>query len=237
MEAALEQMEHGMRKIYVPTMGPESWQALLADPQKQWKIGYSARTIAHCWEAADGLLPPEIAALFGGNAELLIAIPEHRVSLRDAGRESQTDVFALVKSNNRTIAVAVEGKVNESFGPTIGEWYLDPSPGKQKRLEFLCKQIGVTFKPKDDHHLDHLHYQLFHRTASASLEAERFKTDEAAMIVHSFSVEDKWFKAYTAFLDLFGLTASPGELVSKTLPSGRTLYFGWAKGDPRFLAA
>jgi hypothetical protein len=226
------QRKHGMRKIYVPTLGAESWRLLLADPVKHWKIGYSARTLAHCWEAADGL-PPEIAALFSEGAELLIAIPEHKVSLGDAGRESQTDVFALVKSKNKTIALAVEGKVNESFGPTIKDWYLDPSPGKQQRLKFLYDQIGVTFKPTDDH----LHYQLFHRTASAVLEAERFKTDEAAMIVHSFSPEDKWFDAYAAFLGLFNLTASPGKLVSRSLPSGRTLYFGWAKGDPRFRAA
>jgi hypothetical protein len=154
------------------------------------------------------------------------------VSLGDAGRESQTDVFALVKSKSNTIAVAVEGKVNESFGPTIRDWYLDPSPAKQKRLEFLCGKIGVTFPPPDD-----LHYQLFHRTASAVLEAERFKTDEAAMIVHSFSAKDKWFDAYADFLELlFGLTASRGKLVSKELSSGRTLHFGWAKGDPRFLS-
>jgi hypothetical protein len=220
-----------MSKIYVPTLGPQSWQALLADPEKQWKTGYSARTIAHCWEAADGL-PPEITALFGGDAELLIAIPEHKVSLRDSGRESQTDVFALVKSKNQTIAVAVEGKVNESFGPTIKDWYVDPSPGKQQRLAFLCDLIGVTSPPPDD-----LHYQLFHRTASAILEAERFKTDDAAMIVHSFSPENKWLDAYAAFLGLFGLTANQGKLVNRRLPSGRTLYFGWAKGDPRFLSS
>lgn len=116
-----------MSKIYVPTLGPQSWQALLADPEKQWKTGYSARTVAHCWQDANGL-PKEIAFLFGGDAELLIAIPEHKVSLRDAGRDSQTDVFALVKSNNRTIAVAVEGKVNESFGPIIRDWYVAPHP-------------------------------------------------------------------------------------------------------------
>lgn len=220
-----------MPKIYVPTLGAESWRSLLADPVKHWKIGYSARTLANCWQAVDGL-PPEIAALFGEGAELLIAIPEHKVSLGDAGRDSQTDVFALVKSKNKTIAVAVEGKVNESFGPTIRDWYLDPSPGKQKRLEFLCDKIGVTFPPPDD-----LHYQLFHRTASAVLEAERFKTDEAAMIVRSFSPDNKWLDAYAAFLVLFGLAAKPGQLVGKTLPSGRTLYFGWAEGNPRFLTA
>jgi len=110
--------EARMRKIYIPTSGAQSWQALLADPSKQWRPGYSARTLAHCWEAAEGL-PPEIAELYGLDSELLIAIQEHKVSLRDSGRESQTDVFALVKSSNRTIAVAVEGKVNESFGPII----------------------------------------------------------------------------------------------------------------------
>jgi hypothetical protein len=228
----MEQMEHGMRKIYIPTLNAESWKALLADPEKQWKIGYSARTTAHCWEAADGSLPPEIAALFGGDAELLIAIPEHKVSLQDAGRESQTDVFALVRSNNRTIAVAVEGKVNESFGPTIKDWYVEPSPGKEQRLKFLCDQIGVACPPPD-----HLHYQLFHRTVSAVLEAEHFKTDEAAMIVHSFSPAEKWFEAYTAFLGLFDLKASVGKLVSKRLPKGQIVHFGWATGNPHFLAA
>lgn len=220
-----------MRKIYAPTLGPQSWQALLADPVKHWATGYSARTLAHCWEAAEGL-PPEVARLFGSNAELLIAIPEHKVSLRDAGRDSQTDVFALVKSNNRITAVAVEAKVDESFGPTIRDWYVDPTPGKQRRLAFLCDVIGAAFPPPDD-----LHYQLFHRTASAVLEAERFKTDDAAMIVHSFSPDYKWFDVYEAFLGLLGLTAKKQQLVSKKLRSGRTLHFGWAKGEPRFLSA
>jgi hypothetical protein len=98
-----------MRKIYVPTVGAQTWQALLADPVKQWRTGYSARALAHSWEAAEGL-PPEVAALFGLHAELLISIPEHKVSIGGVGRESQTDVFALVKSKGRTIAVAV---VNE----------------------------------------------------------------------------------------------------------------------------
>jgi hypothetical protein len=103
------------KMIYAPTLGPQSWQALLADPVKQWRPGCSASAIAYCWEAEG--LPQEIATLFGPGTELLIAIPEHKVSLRDAGRESQTDVFALIKSNSRTIAVAVEGKVDEPFGP------------------------------------------------------------------------------------------------------------------------
>src|SRR5438034_723792 len=43
-----------MNKIYLPTVAPQDWQKLLADPEKQWRTGYSARTIAYAWEAAKG---------------------------------------------------------------------------------------------------------------------------------------------------------------------------------------
>jgi hypothetical protein len=39
-----------MNKMYLPTVGPQDWQKLLADPEKQWRTGYSARTIAYAWE-------------------------------------------------------------------------------------------------------------------------------------------------------------------------------------------
>lgn len=72
------------------------------------------------WEAAKGV-PPEIAELLGGSAELLLAIPEHKVSLPGGSRESQCDVFALVRTFGETMAIAVEAKVSEPFGPTVGE--------------------------------------------------------------------------------------------------------------------
>ena len=49
-----------MPRILSFTSGPAAWQALLADPNKHWRTGYSARTLAHCWEAADGF-PPEVS--------------------------------------------------------------------------------------------------------------------------------------------------------------------------------
>ncbi len=36
-----------MRNIYVPTSGPGDWKCLLADPEKHWVRGRSARTLAH----------------------------------------------------------------------------------------------------------------------------------------------------------------------------------------------
>ena len=43
-----------MNNVYVPSQGPGSWQAFLAEPEKQWKTGYSAKSLAYCWEEAKG---------------------------------------------------------------------------------------------------------------------------------------------------------------------------------------
>lgn len=48
-----------MPRIFVPSSGPGDWRSLLAKPDKHWARGYSARTLAHCWEEVDGF-PVEI---------------------------------------------------------------------------------------------------------------------------------------------------------------------------------
>lgn len=105
-----------MSRVYKPTSGPEDWKSFLAEPKKQWKTGFSARTLAYCWEDAGGLtggLPTEIASMLrphGGEAELILAIPEYKVPLAGASRgDSQNDVFALVRAGEQTFAITVEG--------------------------------------------------------------------------------------------------------------------------------
>lgn len=220
-----------MTRIYVPSSGPQSWQALLADPEKHWRTGFSAKTLAHAWESADGL-PPEISRLFEGRVELLLGLPEHKVDLPGGARPSQTDLFALLRHNDRVIATAVEGKVDETFGPTVGQWLEDASDGKRKRLEYLCGVLGLT-----NDGLSELRYQLLHRTASAAIASERFKTDEAAMIVHSFSPTNAWFDSYAAFAQRLGVTAELGRLATTSLPCGRILHLAWATGESNFRAA
>jgi len=219
-----------MSKILVPTNGAEGWRALLADPIKHWKIGYSAYATAQCWEAANGF-PREIADILGSYAELLLAIPEHKVALPGGSRESQCDVFALGRTGDETIAISVEGKVDEPFGPTIQEWLHNPSDGKIKRLKWICEILGQQYPPQHQ-----LRYQLFHRTAAAVAEAHRFKTDHAAMIVHSFSQEHRWFEDFSRFCELFGVKAKRGARHHVNLPDGQQLILGWATGDERFLS-
>jgi hypothetical protein len=44
------------------------------------------------------------------------------------------------------------------------------------------------------------------------MEARRFKTDGACMIVHSFSPTKKWFAAFERFANLFSVPAGPNRL-------------------------
>jgi len=107
--------------------------------------------------------------------------------LPGGSRASQNDVWVLGESSAGLISIAVEGKVSEPFGPTVGEWFKNKTTGKEKRLQFLCNELGFDFSPPPK-----VRYQLLHRTVSAILEAKRFRTNEAVMVVHTFSTTDEW---------------------------------------------
>lgn len=238
-----------MSKIVIPSRGAEDWQRLLAEPEKHWRSGYSAKALAHCWEAADGF-PPSVQALFDGSRfkafhglELVLGIPEHRVPLPGGRRASQTDLFVLARANDGLAAIAVEGKVAEPFGPLVREWIaptpssvegepdVAPSEGKRERLAFLCSSLGLAADEVAD-----ARYQLVHRSVSALIEARRFAARHAVMLVHSFSERDDSFADYERFAAMLGGDAKRDELVAARVPGDVPLYLGWASGDRTYLA-
>jgi len=225
-----------MPRILHFTSGPQDWQGLLADPQKHWRTGFSARTLAHCWEAANGL-PPEVQAVFATSDDPLLAefkpvlaIPEFKVPLPGGDRPSQNDLFLLGHSMKGPVSVMVEGKVSESFGPTIADWRKEASPGKEERLAFLLRTIGLP-----DSQDGTIRYQLFHRAASAILEGERYRAVAAVMLVHSFSPERACWPDYAAFLRLFNVNAEVGKLQRLSGAQRVPLYAAWVTGDNKFL--
>lgn len=225
-----------MPRIYVPSSGPQSWQALLANPIKHWARGYSARALAHSWEDQEGF-PPEIYALLQqhsalANTEPLLIFPEWKVPLPGGSRPSQNDAWVLARGDGGIISIAIEGKVDEPFDKTIGEWRLDTTPSKEIRLQFLLDVLGLSSPIAET-----IRYQLLHRAASAVIEAERFHASHAVMLVHSFSPNHQWVEDFSAFIALFGLTAPVGRLASTTARHGLPMHFGWAHGNERFLAA
>ena len=223
-----------MKRIYFPDGGVAAWKARLAEPDRQWRTGYSACTLAHDWEAADGL-PSEVAAVlaahFGVRPELLLALPEHEVALPGGRRNSQSDLFAVLGIGRDTAAMAVEGKVEESFGPTLAEWGPNSTPGRTQRLRFLTELLGLPFDLPGS-----LRYQLLHRTASAVIEARRFRATHAIMLVQSYSPALRWFEDFSTFATLFDVRAEPNCLAAASLPDGMPLHLGWVKGNPAMLA-
>ncbi len=221
------------KRIYVPTRGPDDWQRLLADPVKHWKAGYSARALAECWEAADGW-PPEVAALLRSSpepalttVELLLAIPEFPAKLPQRGKASQNDLFVLGKAaDGHLVAIAVEGKVSESFGPTLADWNSAVTPGRTTRLQYLTGILGLP-----DELPPTIRYQLLHRAASALILATQFNARYALMLVHSFSATRTWFEDYNAFVHLFNVQdARADQLQRLGERDGIGLYVGWASG-------
>ena len=230
-----------MSRIFIPASKPEDWKSLLAEPNKHWRTGYSAKAFAYCWQEADGF-PKCVKRVFRNsgielfqNLKLLLAFPEYKVSLPPrGGRPSQNDIFVLAKGNNQLVSIAVEGKASESFDTTIAEWKLKDGKGKPTRLKFLCDELQL-----DKDQVDHIRYQLLHRTASAIIEAKKFKTENALMLVHSFCKSNEWlegFEDYRQFLALFGLKGiTPDSLVFAKNIDGIDLYFSWVRGDEKYL--
>jgi len=223
-----------MSNIYVLCKDPEKWQALLADPELHWRTGYSAKTLAYSWSEANGF-PTEVDIVLRSSPpfhdiQLLLAIPEHQVPLPGGARPSQNDVWVLARAGRELVSIAVEGKMQEQFGPLVREWRADATRGKSCRLEFLAKTLELPPSQLDD-----IHYQLLHRTASALIEAKRYNAAHAVMLVHSFSPTREHFEDYRQFVALFGRDASPESVVSVEPRSGISLHFAWVTGNPEYL--
>lgn len=221
-----------MSKIYIPTSNAEQWAQFLAEPSKQWRQGFSARTLAYSWQEAEDF-PTEIGSVLSSKfpgVELLLALPEHKVSLPGGSRPSQNDIWVLARSEGELISIAVEGKVSEPFGPTVREWQAESSPGKVARLGYLLTLLDIPSVPETTR------YQLLHRTASAIIEAKRFGASHALMLVHSFSQSSEWFQDYAAFVSLMGAHAVENNIISVGLCSDVALHLAWVRGDARYLS-
>jgi len=232
-----QQLGDYMARIFSITAGPDDRKSLLTDPDKHWRAGFSTRALAHSWETADGF-PPEVAKAFSASnhpafASLapLLAVPDFKVPLPGGSRPSQSDIFVLARSVAGPVVIMIEGKVEESFGPTLHEWLVDASPGKDRRLGFLLRTLGLLDEPPHSK----TRYQLLQRAASALIVAEQYHAAAAVMLVHSFSPTNAGWVDYESFLHQFGVKAVSGAVQRLPTATGVPLFAVWARGDSRFL--
>jgi hypothetical protein len=116
---------------------------------------------------------------------------------------TETDLLAILGLADALGVAAVEGKVDESFGPLVSEWLTDETH-KRSRLSALTNVLGLAGQD-----ISRLHYQLLHRTASAVYEAQRYRASTALMLVHSFSTKRSGWTDFATFLQAIDLVSSP----------------------------
>jgi hypothetical protein len=220
-------------RVYVPLDSTEQWKRYLAS-QDHWRPGYSAYELAHSWMAARLTargLPPSVQSALDVVPELegvnvVLAFPEYKTALEGGARDSQTDLWWLGTCRSVLLSVAVEGKVREPFGETIAAWLAKASArsAKPRRLGALLGELGID----PSRPVDHLHYQLLHRTAAAVIEARRSRAPIAVMLVHSFH-GSLHFDAYREFSALFGEEIRHTGVHRAAILGDVTLYLGWIK--------
>ena len=196
-------------------------------------------SVAACWEENQPKLPPEVIAVFEAsreqslaNLQMLLAIPEWEVELPGGDTSSQTDVLAITRNEFGLVILAVEAKVDEPFGPTLGTKKQNATPSQLKRIAYLEKELNCRTLLADE-----IRYQLLHRTVSAVLTARAFHSGVAVMVVQSFSPDSRWRGDFDAFAVAIGgkcLTSDLYEIPRETEPR---LMLGWCKGDEQFLRA
>lgn len=213
-----------MIKYYTPARTTNDWgiRPQHTDPDR------SAMRLATAWHSAQDF-PPAVRSVLEGsrwfkNLEMLCGFPEHAVALSGQGAPSQTDLFVLARSRKGLVSIAVEGKVDETFGRLVAAWRYSLVGSSRKRLSDICSTLEL--RSPD---VRQIRYQLLHRTASALKEAERFHASAALMLVHSFHEGYAGFEDYEAFIHLFDpdLRVKPDRILSLGERSGVPLYVGW----------
>jgi hypothetical protein len=225
------------KRLLIETRGVVDWKSRLLDPKKQWKRRFSAYEAAVSWEYAarrEPYYPKDIEALIRphfGSSELLLAIGEHAVPLLGKGNASQCDVWALLKSEGVVVSLAVEAKVSESFGETVGKWITN---GKNERAADNRKtRLGHvrSILPRASG-IEDVEWQLLHRFAAAVIKAEEFGLTHAAMIIQAFNTPQKRFDAYERFCTMIGVPAQRGSSALCVTKDGIQVVVGWADCKP-----
>jgi len=228
-----------MKRIFIPTVSGSDWQRLLGKPELHWKPGRSAMSTAACWEENEPQLPREISDVLDASGdkllsslELLAAIPEWEVELPGGDRPSQTDVLAITRNKFGLVILGVEAKVDEPFGPTLGEKRAGASEGQLERIAYLERELGCSSPLADS-----IRYQLLHRTVSAILTARAFHASVAVMLVQSFSPDSRWREDFEAFAAAINSKRVTDDLYEVELGQRPRLIIGWCKGAEEFLSA
>lgn len=226
----------------IPIVKPAEIIPRLGKQELHWKVGRSAYELSTAWMES-GSIPPKVKSVLDqasewAGASLLEGIFERETDLPGGGRPSQTDLLAILSTDEGNSILAVEGKVDESFGPVVGKWLAtENNQNRANRLAGLCATLDI-----DPDVTGGLFYQLFHRTCAAVYEAKRFKYKQSMMLVHSFAGDagsvdgPAWFSDFCNFSQAVGMPVyCPDTVSSAKTCDGIEVRLAWVCDMPKSL--
>lgn len=181
----------------------DDWRARAGpkDPVLQWKDHRSAKELARAWlEPGGHHLPMEVSAALEAHADFAevqrwLAEPEVQLRFdKFAGEPRNTDLLVVCEDAHGPFLLAVEGKADETFGPTVGEALLEGLEVRamkltSRRIERIVQLVEALLprgpgagNPK----VQSLRYQLLTAVAGAACEAERRHIGRVVLLVHEF---------------------------------------------------
>lgn len=191
---------------------------------KHWKDGRSAKELAKAF-CAPGVpaVPAELLGLLASSArldgvQLTQVWPEHKIQLDSYwGETRNADLAAVGIGKAGVVAVTLEAKADEEFGPTIAERLHAKSagPNVRRRISSLSQSL---FGPPPLN-LGELRYQLLHGIAATLIFAKEQNAAAAVFIVYEFkgpSCSEQKRKANAGDLDAFVAALSPSASPLKT---------------------
>jgi hypothetical protein len=157
----------------------------------QWQDGRSAKETAKHW--INGIPQPFKNLFKGFKFELHLCSPEYVSEfdgLRGNGRNHDLLILALDQYEN-SIVISVESKVDESFGPTVGDYQKDIKKKKDKNIstqaDTRISNLKTALMPSiPDSEFIKVRYQLLTAVAGTLSEAKKQKANSAFFIVQTF---------------------------------------------------
>lgn len=170
----------------------------------QWRDGRSAKELAKAWCGPNGpATPPAVRALldqhvaFAGT-QLVQVFPEHRIRFDGLqGEPRNSDLAGYGDGPAGRVALSVEAKADEPFGPPVSRYILDAAlefaeesrSGQLQRIQDLARALFARRRsglPK----LGELRYQLLTAAAGALAYAQSVNATIALLLFHEFHDDD-----------------------------------------------
>ena len=228
-------MKAVLSNYFQPLKSPDEWRKRLSDPIKHWVDGKSAKELVKLWTQADDI-PASVKDLFpNSDIKPIFIFPEYQVQMPGKGGNSQNDLYIYASTTSDNWVIIVEAKENEPFDETVDKWYdkkRKKNGGVNASYRLTEIQIILEIKEIDNppySRIGNLRTQLFHRTASAVIEAKRVGAKKALVLIQSFGNKTDNYLDFVNFLSLFttGEAVEKSKLIGPIKLDSVELHFAW----------